>query len=271
MQLRLRRFLRLAPLILALLSACDSVPITGRSRFRAAVSIDQEIALGLDAYPKITGEHKEITHGPQFDMVQRVMKRIVPFASPLVQQYHGKNFAWECKLLDAKIVNAWCLPGGKMAFYTGILPICQDEAGIAVVMSHEIAHAIASHSAERMSTTMLVKAGLAGTSLALGDKPEDQARNELILGALGLGAQFGLMLPYSRKHESEADEIGLHLLVQAGYDPYAAVRLWDRMAKLGSGGPEWMSTHPASKNRSRRLAELIPSVLKKYGKSRPKP
>ena len=270
MQFPLRRLLCLVPLAFVLLAACDSVPVTGRSRFRAAVSVDEEIALGLDAYPKITSEHEEITRGAQFEMVQRAMKRIVPFADPIVKKYHGKAFAWECKLLDAEIVNAWCLPGGKMAFYTGILPICQDEAGVAVVMSHEIAHAVASHSAERMSNTLLVQAGLAGTAIALGDDPEDQERNELILAALGIGAQYGIMLPYSRTHESEADEIGLHLLVQAGYDPYAAVRLWERMAKLGGGGPEWMSTHPASDNRARELERLIPGVLQKYGKTAPR-
>lgn len=274
-RLNLRRvrtsLLLFAPLALMLLASCDSVPVTGRSRMRWAMGVDEEIALGLQAYPEITAEYQEIKSGAQYDMVQRAMKRITPFADPIVQKTHQKQFAWECKLLRADdTVNAWCLPGGKMAFYTGILPICQDEAGVAVVMSHEIAHAVASHAAERATNSTIAQIGLAGGALLLGDDPEDQEMNELLLGALGVGLQYGIMLPYSRTHEAEADEIGLHLLVQAGYDPYAAVRLWERMAQLSSGGPEWMSTHPAPGNRAKALNDMIPGVLQKYGKTAPR-
>lgn len=257
------------PLLFVTLCSCANVPITGRQQFRGFVSPEEEIALGLDAYPEITKEYQEITSGPQYEMVQRAMHRLTPFADPLVREQLGTEFAWECKLLKADdTVNAWCLPGGKMAFYTGILPICEDEAGVAVVMGHEIAHAVASHAAERISNQTLLQSAIVAGALALGDDPADAERNDLIIAALGIGAQVGVMLPYSRTHEAEADEIGLHFLVQAGYDPYAAVRLWERMAKLGGErGPEFLSTHPAPESRAERLRELIPQVMQKYGRS----
>ncbi len=261
---RLRHVLPLLLLACSLLASCESVPITGRSRTRFLISDAQEIRMGLEAYPQLVSQYKEIKSGRDYAMVQRVMRKLIPFADKLTRS----PYKWEVKLLDApKTLNAWCLPGGKMAVYTGILPICKNESGVAAVMGHEIAHAIANHGAERMTQESLLKAGMVGASLALGsDDPKKRETNAAILTALGLGAKYGLLLPYSRTHESEADEIGLHLLIQAGYDPTESVRLWQRMAKLGGKTPEFLSTHPAPENRAARLRELIPIVRKKYGK-----
>lgn len=232
------------------------------------LSPEQEVAMGLQSYPQATGEHREVTSGRDHDMVQRAMRRLVPYAERDVRAWYGKSFEWEVKLLEApKVLNAWCLPGGKMAFYSGILPICQNEAGVAAVMSHEIAHAVLRHGNQRISQNLLLKGLIVAGAVALGgDELDDQER--LILAGLGLGVQYGIALPFSRSHESEADAYGVELMVQAGYDPWEAVRLWERMAaRGGSGTPEFLSTHPSPENRAEALEGLIPKVLAKYGKS----
>ncbi|MEZ5988264.1 MAG: M48 family metallopeptidase [Planctomycetota bacterium] len=163
--------------------------------------------------------------------------------------------------LDAPdIVNAWCLPGGKMAVYTGLLPLCPDDDSLAAVMGHEIGHAVARHSGERLSQQRLTELGISLTAAAV-----DERYQADVVAALGVGAQLGIVLPYSREHEYEADEIGLILMVKAGYDPRAAVALWDRMAaRAGDRGPEFLSTHPFPEKRARRLQSLIPGILERY-------
>jgi len=231
------------------------------------LSAKQEIALGLDAYPKAVGDYKEIHSGRDYEMLQKVMHRLTPDADPDVRAWSSTPFAWEVKLLDApKVANAWCLPGGKMAFYSGILPICNGEDGVAVVMAHEIAHAVKRHSNQRISQDRLIDAVFSAGSIALSDASDaaSRERNATILSALGVGVRYGIQLPYSRSHESEADAYGLELMARAGYHLDEAVRLWERMAKRGDGTPEFLSTHPSPSNRAQALRELIPKLLAKY-------
>ncbi|MFZ6011713.1 MAG: M48 family metallopeptidase, partial [Bacteroidota bacterium] len=189
-----------------------------------------------------------------------------------VEQYMAEHnasselagFKWEFNLIeDPKTVNAWCMPGGKVAFYTGIMPICENEAGVAVVMGHEVAHAIANHGRERMSQG-LVANGLLGTlGAALGQNPT--LTKQIFMQAIGVGAQVG-MLKFSRQHESEADKIGLIFMAMAGYDPHEAPRFWERMTKMSGGNqpPEWLSTHPSHSTRVNDLNAAMPEAMKYY-------
>ncbi len=249
-----RSLLTLTLASLLFLLSCAPVPYTGRSRL-LITSEQEELALGLKAYPQLIKEYKVIESGAEATMVHRILKRLAAQDS--------RQYSWEVKLLDApKIANAWALPGGKMAVYTGLLAMTQNENGLAAVMGHEMGHAIARHSGERLSQEMVAKGILVGAQLSL---DESQYQGE-IMAALGVAYKLGAALPYSRAHEYEADEIGLILMVKAGYDPYESVRLWDRMAaRAGSGTIEFFSTHPSSTNRARRLESLIPGIQAKYG------
>lgn len=230
------------------------------------LSAEQEIQLGLDAYPQETGKYRQITSGAHYETVQRVMNKLIPFASKDVAENFSKPFAWECKLLDApQTVNAWCLPGGKMAFYTGILPICKNENGVAAVMGHEIGHAVLRHSNQRISTQMILKQAMNAGQLLFGGGQSET--NGTLMAALGMGAQYGVLLPFSRGHESSADIYGVELMIKAGYDPWESVELWKRMAARGSSGPEFMSTHPNPEKRAQALADAIPGLMQKYGKT----
>jgi predicted Zn-dependent protease len=203
-------------------------------------------------------------------MVKSVGARI----QSAVERYMAQNnlssqlagFKWEFNVIDdPKTVNAWCMPGGKVAFYTGIMPICQDENGVAVVMGHEVAHAIANHGRERMSQAMVANMGLSTLSAALGQKPT--MTKQLMLQAIGVGTQIGL-LKFSRQDESEADHIGLIFMSMAGYDPNNAVSFWERMEKMSGGGspPEFLSTHPSHATRISDLKGEIPEAMKYYKK-----
>ena len=177
-----------------------------------------------------------------------------------------KDYQWEYNLVDDETVNAWCMPGGKIVFYTGILPIAQDETGIAVVMGHEVAHALADHGAQRMSASTLQQIGAVAGNVAIKD---DQTRG-LFNQAYGVGSQIGVMLPFSRNHETEADRIGLQIMAIAGYDPSEAAELWKRM-KANSGGqapPEFLSTHPSNDTRINNLTAWAPAAkqeARKFG------
>jgi len=177
----------------------------------------------------------------------------------------GKPYKWEFTLFDSKELNAWCLPGGKVGVYTGILPVAKTNAGLAAIMGHEVAHATLKHGAERVSQQMASKAGLTlAALLTKGSKHQG-----LVMGALGIGGKFGVLLPYSRKHESEADSIGLQYMAKAGFDPRAAVTLWQRMAKAGAGRtPELLSTHPDPIKRSKAIQRQLPKVMPTYNRSR---
>jgi predicted Zn-dependent protease len=177
-----------------------------------------------------------------------------------------KGYKWEFNLVEDPNVNAWCMPGGKVVVYTGILPVAKNEAGLATVMGHEIAHAFARHGAERMTQGLLVELGGMALEKALATRPEET--RDLFMRSYGAGTQYGILLPYSRKQESEADHLGLIFMAMAGYNPNDALDFWQRMAASSSGQapPEFMSTHPADATRIRNIKKLIPEAMKYYKK-----
>ncbi len=248
---------RLTRLLLpfALLTGCQTVAETGRTQW-VLFSEPEMQKLAVKAYAEETGKHPIITGGPQWEMVERVGRRIA--------ENSGRDYPWEFKLLDAPdTVNAFALPGGKIAVYSGLLAVAPDDDSLAAVLGHEVAHATSHHGAERMSHARFTEAGLSVAQILVDewDKP-DSATKDGIMKALGFATTTGLMLPYSRLHESEADEIGLRFLIRAGYDPYAAPKVWERMAELDpSRGPEFFSTHPDPLNRAKALRELIPRLV----------
>jgi predicted Zn-dependent protease len=228
-------------------------------------SDEQLEPLSLEAYQTAIKEHPEITLGPDYERVQRVAKRI--------EVASGENFKWEAKLLKADDTpNAFCLPNGRIAIYSGILPLTQTDDGLAIVMGHEVAHAVLRHGGKRMTQGTLTTVGLEAVEAGLGLSKMSPDAKAGVMAALGAGAQVGVILPYSRDNETEADIEGLRYAIRAGYKPEEAPRLWDRMAKLsGSGTPKWLSTHPPSEERSQKLREMIP-VLKEQEKNwKPKP
>jgi predicted Zn-dependent protease len=214
-------------LILAVFfGACSRVPVTGRKSL-VLIPESQELALGTQSYEQIIQQSKLSTDAEAVAMVQRVGERIAKVSD-------RPDFEWEFKLIDdPKTANAFCLPGGKTAVYTGILPITKNETGLAVVMGHEVAHAIAKHGAERMSEQMLVALGGMSLDLALRDKPSET--RQLFATAYGVGATLGVVLPFGRFQESEADRIGLIYMAQAGYDPREAIAFWQRMGEHAGG------------------------------------
>ncbi|WP_457755868.1 M48 family metallopeptidase [Thermodesulfatator indicus] len=248
---------------LSLLYGCATAPVTGRKQL-ILIDPQTEIKLGLQAYEEILKKEK-LCNDPTINaLVQRVGMRIAKAS--------GKNYEWEFKVIDKPdTINAFCLPGGKVFVYTGILPIAQNEAGLATVLSHEIAHAIARHGAERMSIAMVATFGEV-LAAHLFDFKNPETR-ELFMAAYGLGATVGVILPYSRKQEYEADTIGLYLMAKAGYDPREAVRFWERMRKVAAGRkkiPEFLSTHPADEKRIQAIKNYLLKVLPIYEKANPK-
>ncbi|MCI0512963.1 M48 family metallopeptidase [candidate division KSB1 bacterium] len=255
-------FLLMSGLILFL--ACATVPLTGRQQINLIPS-DQLLTMSYQQYDDVKKQSKLITSGPQLEQIKTVGARVSQAAEEFLRESGVQMaFQWEFVLIDdPKMVNAWCMPGGKVAFYTGILPLTQDATGVAVVMGHEVAHALAQHGNERMSQGLLVELGGITLAKALEQKPET-TRN-LWLQAFGLGAQIGFMLPYSRKHESEADRIGLVIMAKAGYDPNLSVPFWERMSQLGGQAPpEFLSTHPANTTRIADLKKHLPEAMKYY-------
>ncbi|MCW0484261.1 M48 family metallopeptidase [Gaoshiqia sediminis] len=251
---------------LLVVQSCTTVPLTGRSQL-SLLPESSMVEMSLSSYDQFLSENKLSTNQSQTDMIKRVGKRV----AAAVEQYLKDNgfesyietFKWEFNLVESDVPNAWCMPGGKVVFYSGILPMTQNEAGVAVVMGHEIAHAVARHGNERMSYAMVQQMGGIALSEALKEKPaETQA---LFSTAYGLGSQYGVMLPFSRKHEYEADQMGLIFMAMAGYDPRSAVAFWKRMSESGkSSTPEFLSTHPVDVNRIAALEKLMPEALKYY-------
>ncbi|MAW61941.1 MAG: peptidase M48 [Planctomycetes bacterium] len=256
-----RALLLLLPL-LPVLPSCQTVEGTGRTQLNF-YSIESEMEMGAEAYEAMLAEERVLTSGKDAQMVSRIGNRVARAAVELYPKY-ASQFDWEFKLIDSPdMVNAWALPGGKCAVYTGLLPVTQDEDSLAVVMGHEVAHAILRHGGERMSQNTAIGVAMVGATIALKDRPSKE-RNT-ILGALGVGSTVGIMLPFSRDHESEADEIGLMLAAAAGYDPRKAIGLWERMgAQGGAAPPEWLSTHPSSQTRIKRLSRIMPEALDLY-------
>lgn len=252
--------------VFLLVIGCKTVPITGRKKL-SLVSDAQVNAMSFQQYNQVINESQLSSNSAQVAMIKRVgariQKAVEDYLNGVGQGEMLKDFAWEFNLIESDQVNAWCMPGGKVAFYTGIMPICQDEAGVAVVMGHEVAHAIAGHGAERMSQQAVAQFGQQAVAIATAaESPESQA---LYMAAFGLGAQFGVLLPFSRTHESEADEMGLIFMAMAGYDPREAPKFWERMAAMGGQKPpEFMSTHPADERRIADLNAQMASALKYY-------
>ncbi len=252
-----------------LVYACAKVAVTGRQQL-SLVSNAEIIPMANQQYDSVVKTANLSKNQQQVAMVKSVGSRIQRAVEQYMAEHNASSelqgFQWEYNLIeDPKTVNAWCMPGGKVAFYTGIMPICKDEAGVAVVMGHEVAHAVANHARERMSQG-LVANGLLGTlGAALGQNPT--LTKELFFQAVGVGAQVG-MLKFSRQHESEADKIGLIFMAMAGYDPHEAPRFWERMQSQGDGAapPEWLSTHPSHGSRIKDLNEAIPEAMKYYKK-----
>jgi predicted Zn-dependent protease len=245
----------LASILAMLLTSCQTVPMTGRHQL-ILISNEQELSLGEEAYKKTLKSSKLSADAASTATVRRVGERIAKAAN-------RPDYKWEFNLVEDKTPNAFCLPGGKVVVYTGILPFTKDETGLAVVMGHEVAHALARHGAERMSTGEL--AGIAGQTAAIifgGGNPETEKQVEQ---AFGIGSSVGLLLPFSRHQESEADEIGLLLMAKAGYDPRQAIDFWKRMEQGQNGAPpEFLSTHPSDKTRINRIEGWMPEALKAY-------
>lgn len=251
---------------LFLFAACATVPLTGRQQLNL-VPESEMLSMSLTQYDDFLKSNQLSDNQQETAMVQRVGKRI----AAAVDQYlkdnglgdRVKDFNWEFNLVKDSVANAWCMPGGKVVVYTGILPITKNENGLAVVMGHEIAHAVARHGNERMSQEMLVQLGGMGLAAAIDQKPEETKK--IYMTAYGVGAQVGAILPYSRSHELEADKMGLMFMAMAGYDPRGAVDFWTRMeANGGSSMPEFLSTHPVDSHRIAQIKQDLPEALKYY-------
>ncbi len=232
---------------------------------RVALDPQQEEALGLQSYAQVLQESEVIKAGPEYELVRGVAARL---AAATGETGHG--FEWEVSLVRDPQVNAFCLPGGKIVVYTGILPVAQSEAGLATVMGHEMAHATLRHGSERLFEQKATQTMMTGVQVSIGDMSYEQQR--AIMGAIGAGAKYGLLMPFGRGHESEADKVGLRYMARAGYDPREAMAFWQRMEEAAGGGapPEFMSTHPSHGTRIAQLQELMPEAMAEYEKAKPR-
>lgn len=250
---------------------CSTNPFTGKQTM-ALIPNSQLFPTAFAQYDQFLTENKVVKGTNQAEMITRVGQRIAVAAERWLNanghQGYLKDYKWEYNLVDDKTVNAWCMPGGKIVFYTGILPIAENETAIAAIMGHEVAHALANHGQQRMSAGMLQQLGAVAGNIAIKD---DKSR-DLFNQYYGVGTTVGAMLPFSRSHETEADKIGIVLMAVAGYNPDEAAELWKRMAKLSNGQapPEFLSTHPSNETRIANLNQLAPfakAEAKKFGVS----
>ena len=246
--------------------SCSKVPVTGRKQF-TLVPDGMINSMSLSQYQEVLKENKVVTTGTDAQMVKTAGQRAATAVETYLRQNKAadqvKDFKWEFNLLESKEVNAWCMPGGKVAIYTGIMPIVQNETGLAVVMGHEIAHAVARHGSERMSQGLVQQFGAIGLAVAMQNKPaQTQA---LFQQAYGIGSSVAVMLPFSRTQESEADKLGLIFMAMAGYTPQEAIPFWQRMSKGGGPKPpEMLSTHPSDATRISNIKKFLPTALKYY-------
>ena len=258
-----------AALLLAIIITCATVPITGRRQL-SLIPRAQITTMSFQEYDQFLSSHKLSTNVENTATVKKVglnIKRAVEkyfIANNMQSQLNG--YEWEFNLVEDSLVNAWCMPGGKVVVYTGLLPVTKTENGLAVVMGHEIAHAIANHGEERMSQGLLTQLGGIALDKALEQKPQET--KNLYMTAFGLGAQLGVLLPFSRTHESEADHMGLIFMAMAGYDPKGALEFWQRMAAQSGGAniPQILSTHPSDQTRIDNIKKYMPEALKYYKK-----
>jgi len=256
-------------LIAALLVACATNPVTGRRQLKVVSEAELQ-SMATQQYRQFLSENKTVSPSADRDaeMVRRVGQRLATAVTNYYrQQKLGdvlEGYKWEFNLVSNKEANAWVMPGGKCVVYSGLLPITQNEAALANVIGHEISHAIFQHGNERMSQQMAAQGLGAGLSIALANKPA--ATQNIFNQAFGIGAQAGVLLPFSRKHELEADRYGMRWAAIAGYNPREAIALWQRMEKASNGQapPEFMSTHPSTEHRIQQLQEYLPEALKYY-------
>lgn len=268
---RIRRVVRAtaaAALMLALAAGCAKVPVTGRSQL-SLIPASEMTALSAQQYGEFMKQNPPSKDAAGTAQVKRVGLRIQQAVETFAKQkgFESRiaNYQWEFNLVDSKEVNAWCMPGGKVVVYSGILPVTKDDTGLAVVMGHEIAHAVAEHGGERMSQQMMAQMGGMALGEALKTKPAQT--QQLAMTAFGVGAQYGALLPFSRQQESEADRLGLIFMAIAGYDPKSAPSFWERMSAgkdASAAPPEFMSTHPSDATRIKKLNEEMPEALQYY-------
>jgi predicted Zn-dependent protease len=243
------------------------VAITGRKQLNLVPDVLMN-TMSSQSYSEFISQNKLSADTAGTQMVKNVGRRI----QRAVEQYCVENsmsdqlsgYQWEFNLVEDPNINAWCMPGGKVVVYTGILPVTQNEAGLATVMGHEIAHAFAKHGAERMTQELIVEMGGIALEKALASRPAET--KNIFLRSYGTGTQYGILLPYSRKHENEADHLGLIFMSMAGYNPNEALAFWQRMSamKVGQAPPEFMSTHPADATRIQNIKELMPEAMRYY-------
>lgn len=259
----------IAAFAVLLFLSCTTNPFTGKKTM-ALVPNSQLFPMAFQQYNQFLGENKVITGTAEADMIKRVGQRISMASERWLnangQQGYLNDYKWEYNLVDDKNVNAWCMPGGKIVFYTGILPIAQNETGVAAIMGHEVSHALANHGQQRMSAGMLQQVGAVAGNVAIKDEKARAQFNQYY----GMGSTLLGVLPFSRSHETEADKIGLYLMAVAGYNPDEAAQLWKRMAAQSGGEapPEFMSTHPSNQTRISNLTAWAPQAkaeAKKYG------
>jgi predicted Zn-dependent protease len=270
-----RRGLKLWPILLFgayfayyYFSHSNEASYTGRKQLLDS-SAQEEAALGLQSYQEILSQSQVVKDGQLPQQVSEIAQRLVE-AAPKVEKYLADTtgtpattdwsaYQWEVRVIQSDQVNAFCLPGGKIAVYTGIVPVAKNADGLAVIMGHEIAHALLRHGGERMAQQKLVQIGSMAASMSTGDM--DPGQRQMVMAALGAGAQYGVLLPFSRSHESEADKVGLLLAAAACYNPEEAPKLWERMAALGKQKPpEFMSTHPTEATRISQLQAWMPEA-----------
>lgn len=264
------KFVYFISICLLTVISCATNPFTGKKTM-AFVSNDQLFPSAFAQYNQVLKENKVITGTKDSEMITRVGQRIATAAERWLDAngYQGylDDYKWEYKLIESEQVNAWCMPGGKIAFYTGILPIAQNETGVAAIMGHEVAHALANHGQQRMSAAYIQQGLAVAGNVALSN---DQQALDIFNQSYGIASNVGGMLPFSRSHETEADKIGLYIMAIAGYNPDEAAELWKRM-KAKSGGeapPEFFSTHPSNDSRIKNLQTLAPTAkteAKKFG------
>ncbi|MEO6112101.1 MAG: M48 family metallopeptidase [Nitrospiraceae bacterium] len=259
-------------IVLAILTlqsgGCTTNPYTKRWQL-LMIPQSYETRLGAQAYQDVLSDPKvKVSQDPaEEDPVQRVSARIIEAAKHSKYTESAKELQWDVTVIkDDKTKNAFALPGGKIAVYTGIFPVADNESGLAAIIGHEVVHALARHGSERMSQGVLAQVGLVGASIAMQTQGFSPMTSQTAMSALGIGAQVGVLLPYSRAHESEADYIGLLLAAEAGYDPQEAVQVWERMQRSSGGQQpqEFLSTHPGHETRITRLMEKMPEALALY-------
>ncbi len=260
----------LITLIASLLTGCLLNLVTGRKQLSLVNESELQL-MATSQYNAFLEENKVMNSGKEANMVDRVGGKI---ANAITTYYTKKGdavvlegYTWEFNTVDSEQVNAWCMPGGKVVVYTGILPVTQTETGLAIVMGHEIAHAVAKHGNERMSQAMVQQLGGVALQVAIAQQP--QQTQDLFMTSFGIGSQLGAILPWSRQQETEADKYGLIFAAMAGYDPREAIPFWQRMATAGGGSPpEFLSTHPSDETRIKNLNKFMPEALKYYTKKK---